>query len=117
MWGDTPIQVQDDLRSLRTAALREVGESGRAGEVDAQALDSLLTRTEQTMQLLAEKVMDSSQNEVATLPAVAHTSRPSHKDHLQRAETYRSRLRRRCVLLYEVRLSWKVLIRPWLYHF
>ncbi len=85
------IQVQDDLRSLRTTAQHcETGEGGRNKSGGNQALDSMLSRTEKNMQLLADKVMQNSHSEVATLPAVAPQHRTQH-NHPPR----QSRLKRR----------------------
>lgn len=62
------------MQYLRAAAIRGLVDSG-AGEgdasVDMEALDMVIARTEQGMQAVAEKVLQSTHDHITTLPAVA----------------------------------------------
>ena len=77
--------------------LKGVSEGG-VGSADACALDSMLTRTEQVMHMLAEKVMQSSQNTVSTLPAVAHRGTGRERESNRHLGHYQCRCRYTCCM-------------------
>lgn len=70
-------KVQDDLQYLRDAAAK--GFAGDVGSVDLQTLDVVITRTEQGVQAVAEKILHSAQNHITTLPAVARKKETNGK--------------------------------------
>lgn len=84
--------------------------------MDPRVLESMLARTEQAMQVLAEKVMESSQNRVSTLPAVAHRAggkTSTHKGLQQpgKSETRNAHLlRRRYIELLVARHRFTIII-------
>lgn len=57
--------MQDDLEYLRDAT------RGHDAAVDAETLDMILVRTQQGMQAVAEKMLQQTQDKIATLPAIA----------------------------------------------
>ena len=67
------LQVQDDLEYLRAAARGGRGGESEAGldGVDAETLEMILARTQQGMQAVAEQVLQTTQDKITTLPAVA----------------------------------------------
>lgn len=68
-------KVQDDLQYLRAAATKGFSEEGCPTSVDLETLDMVITRTEQGMQAVAEKVLHSTDDHITTLPAVARRSK------------------------------------------
>lgn len=72
------MEVQDDLQYLRAATTRGFTESDR--DVDLRALDMVLNRTEQGIQAVAEKVLQSTHDHITTLPAVARTGNATDED-------------------------------------
>ena len=70
-------KVQDDLQYLRDAATK--GFASDVGSIDLETLDEVITRTEQGVQAVAEKVLHSSQNHITTLPAVARKKETNGK--------------------------------------
>ncbi len=57
--------MQDDLEYLREAT------RGEATAADAETLDMILTRTQQGMQAVAERVLQTTQDRITTLPVIS----------------------------------------------
>lgn len=70
--------MQDDLDYLRDATRGRAGE-GDAG-MDADTLNMVIARTQQGMQTVAERVLQTTQDKIATLPAIARRSKPELHD-------------------------------------
>ncbi|KAL5249318.1 hypothetical protein ACHWQZ_G018246 [Mnemiopsis leidyi] len=66
--GSILVKVQDELRHLRD----QLANSGSS--VDIEAITSAITRTEKAVQGKAEELLSAQQNQVLTLPTLAHVS-------------------------------------------
>ncbi|XP_063690024.1 IQ domain-containing protein H-like [Bolinopsis microptera] len=66
--GSILVKVQDELRHLRD----QLTNSGAA--VDIEAITSAIVRTEKAVQGKAEELLSAQQNQVLTLPTLAHVS-------------------------------------------
>lgn len=69
--------MQDDLQYLRAAAAKGFADEGERS-ADLKTLDMVISRTEQGIQAVAEKVLQSTHDHIDTLPAVAR--RANSKD-------------------------------------
>ena len=80
------MKVQDDLQYLRAAANRGFAADDSDKSTDLKTVDMVIARTEQGIQAVAERVLQSTHDHISTLPAVARKGKTKdmhirHKKH------------------------------------